>query len=119
MSIQRREDRFSPRPRIEAEVTVEGEASAGCVCKVKELSRSGICLATSDPIAPGRAVHIQLLVTDGPIALIGETIWARPIGRSRFEIGCWYVPDGAEAKDRLEQLLHQQPLDDTPVPRPQ
>ena len=103
--VQRKEDRLSLRPRLEAEVIVEGEASAVGVGKVNNLSSSGICLATSDPIAPGRAIHIQLLVINRPISLVGETIWVLPKGQNRFEIGSWHVPDGPDSKHRLEQLL--------------
>ncbi len=76
-------------------------------CDVKDLSRSGICVVTRDPIAPGRAVHIQLRGPGARIALIGQIVWVRPAGQSRFEIGCWHVPDGAESRERLEQLVRE------------
>ncbi len=107
VSDLRKEDRASPRPRIQAELTVDGEVSGGGPCDVKDLSRSGICVVTRDPIAPGRAVHIQLRGPGARIALIGQIVWVRPAGQSRFEIGCWHVPDGAESRERLEQLVRE------------
>lgn len=105
MSDQRQEDRASLRPPIQAEFTLDGEVGAGSTCEVTNLSRLGIGLAMRDPIAPGRAVHIRLLLTEGLIALLGQTAWVRPHHPSGFEIGCWHAPDGAESRDRLEQLI--------------
>ena len=112
VSHARKEDRASPRPRIQAEFTLDGEVSGSGPCDVGDLSLSGICVVTRDPIAPGRALHILLCAPEGQIALIGQTAWVRPVGQSRFEIGCWHVPDGAESRERLEQLLgeHLTPL---------
>ncbi len=105
MSDKRQEDRASLRPRIQAEITLDGEVGAGSACEVTDLSRSGIRLAMRDPVAPGRAVHVQLLLTEGRIVLLGHTAWSHPFGRSGFEIGCWCAPDGPESRDRLEKLL--------------
>ncbi len=105
MADQRREDRASLRLRIQAEITLDGEVEAAGACEVTDLSRSGIRLEMPDPVSPGRGVYIQLLLPEGPIALLGETAWVNPQGRSGFEIGCWHSPDGPESQDRLEQLL--------------
>ena len=102
---QRKQDRASPRPRIQAEITVEGEGARSALCDVSDLSHSGICVATGDPIAPGREVCIQLWLPEAQITLIGETVWVLPAGPARFEVGCWHVPDGAESQERLEQFL--------------
>ena len=107
MSDQRQEDRASLRPRIQAEISLDGEVGAGSACEVTDLSRSGIRLAVRDPVAPGRGVYIQLLLPEGPTALLGETPWVHPHDPSGFEIGCWHQPDGPESRDRLEQLLKE------------
>ena len=105
MSDQRQEARASLRPRIQAEITLDGEVGAGSACEVTDLSRSGIRLAVRDPVTAGREVYIQLLLPEGPIALLGETAWVHPTGQSGFELGCWHTPDGPESRDRLEKLL--------------
>ena len=84
---------------------VDSEASAAGVYEVKNLSPSGICLRTRDPIEPGRAVYIQLLVPDGAIVLFGRTVWVHPKGHAWFEIGCWHAPSGPDSRLRLKQLL--------------
>ncbi len=104
MSDQRQEGRASLRPRIQAEITLDGEGGAGSASEVTDLSRSGIRLAVPDPVTAGREVYIQLLLPEGPIALLGETAWVHPHDPSGFEIGCWHVPDGPESRDRLEKL---------------
>ena len=107
MSDQRQEDRVSLRPRIQAEITLDGEAGAASACYVTDLSRLGIRLAVRDPVESGRGVYIQLLLPEGPIALLGETAWVHPHDPLGFEIGCWHVPDGPESRDRLEKLLEE------------
>ncbi len=107
MSDQRQEDRASLRPPIQAEFTLDGEVGAGSACEVTDLSRSGIRLVVRDPVTAGRAVYIQLLLPEGPIALLGETAWVRPHDWLGFEIGCWHTPDGPESRDRLEKLLEE------------
>ncbi len=86
---------------------MDGELGAGSACEVSDLSRSGICLVMPDPVAPGREIYIQLLLPEGPIALLGETAWVHPHPRLGFEIGCWQVPDGPESRDRLGKLLEE------------
>ncbi len=102
---QRKQHRASPRPRIQGNIAVEGEGALSAPCEVSDLSHSGIRVTTADPLAPGRAVCIQLRLPEGRITLVGETVWVRPAGLSRFEVGCWHVPDGAESRERLELLL--------------
>ncbi len=111
----RKEDRASPRPRIQAEITVDGETSGAGPCHVKDLSLSGISFTTSDPIGPGRAVCIRLQPPEGQITLTGVTTWVRPTSLSRYEVGCWHAPDGPESRERLVQLLGEHL---TPLPTP-
>ena len=100
-----KEDRARPRPRIQADITMDGGNCAAVPCQVENLSRSGICVVTRDPIMRGRGVYIDLHPPEGLIVLIGETMWVRPVGESRYEVGCWHAPDGAESRERLYELL--------------
>ncbi len=87
---------------------MDGEVGAGSECKVVNLSRSGICLAIRDPVAPGREVYIQLPMAEGPsIALLGQAVWVHPNDGSGFEIGCSHEPDGRVSLDCLEKLLKE------------
>ena len=113
----RRHKRFA----VDVEAVVQAR-SGSFTARTRDLSRSGICLITSQALSGSEWVVIELVLAFGentfsePLRLDARVVWCTPIGSS-FQVGAMFNTLSEENTDFLEMFLRY--LDGSMTPRGQ
>ena len=97
--------------RVAAEVTANQDILQSAT---KNLSESGICLITRQPLREGTQVQISLfLVVDGiedtttpSIEINAQVVWSAPSSESEFLAGCQFIGVAGESEEALKGFLN-------------
>ena len=90
-----------PRIHVDVEVNVCTADGRKLVARTRDLSRSGICVITTDPLASGEKLLIDLILLLGPgsssepLPLRARVVWCTAIAKS-FQVGAMF--DGLSTK---------------------
>jgi len=94
--------RRSPRVTVDVQANVQTVDGRKLIARTRDLSRSGICLITTDALTSGEKLRIELVLLLGsgsssePLALRARVVWCTAIA-SAFQIGA--VFDGLTTKE--------------------
>ncbi len=101
MTASTRELRRYPRVHVDVEANVCAADGRKLVARTRDLSRSGICVITTDPLASGEKLLIDLILLLGPgsasepLPLQARVVWCTAIAKS-FQVGAMF--DGLSTK---------------------
>lgn len=82
------------------------------------LSRGGVFIGTSEPLAPGRRILVELALPDGrPLEAIGRVAWSRRLvtpddPQGRGGVGVEFLGAAADRIRALDDLVDAAPADD-------
>ena len=77
--------------------------------EVRDLSPTGLCLATSTPVAKGKQLHLEFELPSGPVEAVGEVRWSRPGGDGLLELGIRFVRISAASQQTIEEGTQEKP----------
>lgn len=112
--------RRHPRVTINVDATVMASGGRPLGARTRDLSRTGICLITAEPISDAEPLHIQLVLAFGPSAFSeplkveGRVVWCTPIAGS-YQVGVMFEELTEQQEGYLNMFL--QFLDGTLAPR--
>jgi hypothetical protein len=93
--------RRHPRVHVDVEAKVCTADGRQLIARTRDLSRSGICVITTDPLASGEKLLIDLVLLLGPgsasepLPLRARVVWCTAIAKS-FQVGAMF--DGLSTK---------------------
>jgi len=91
-----------PRVHVDVQGNVHTVDGRKLIARTRDLSRSGICIITTDALAPGEKLRIELVLLLGsgsssePLPLRARVVWCTAIGGA-YQIGA--VFDGLTTKE--------------------
>jgi hypothetical protein len=109
MNEPTKETRRHRRFAVDVEAVVHAPSGA-LSARTRDLSRSGICLITSSPMAGNEVVVIELVLAFGnnafsePLHLDARVVWCTPIGEA-FQVGAMFNELSDEGSDFLDMFL--------------
>ena len=101
MAASTGELRRYPRVHVDVQANVCTADGRKLLARTRDLSRSGICVITTEPLASGEKLFIELILLLGPgsasepLPLHARVVWCTSIARS-FQIGAMF--DGLSTK---------------------
>jgi hypothetical protein len=101
MAASNRDLRRFPRVHVDVEAKVSTADGRQLVARTRDLSRSGICVITTDSVASGETLLIELVLLLGPgsssepLPLHARVVWCTAIAKS-FQVGAMF--DGLSTK---------------------
>ncbi len=110
--------RRHPRFTVDVQANVRTN-EAKLPARTRDLSRSGICLITTHPLAPRDELLIDLILLIGPssasepLPLRARVVWCTPISQA-FQIGAMFEKLSKKEQSFLEMFLRY--LDGTILP---
>lgn len=102
--------RRHPRFQVDVQADVHTGAGHRLTARTRDLSRSGICLITSDRLAPGEMLNVELVLLIGshsesePLPLRARVVWCTPIAHE-FQIGAMFEGLSKQQAAFLEMFL--------------
>ena len=102
MAADRRDLRRYPRVHVDVQANVHTVDGRKLIARTRDLSRSGICIITTDALASGEKLRIELVLLLGsgsasePLPLRARVVWCTAIA-SAHQIGA--VFDGLTPKE--------------------
>lgn len=90
--------------RASCQVRLLGAAQTALSGVVKDLSATGLCLATAARLEKGRQLHLELALPTGAVDAVGEVRWAR-----EGELGLRFVRISAAAQAAIAELTREVP----------
>jgi hypothetical protein len=94
---------------VEANLTLTGGRRLGA--RTRDLSRSGICIITGEPLAGGALLDVDLVLAFGgdafsePLSLVARVVWCANLGGS-FQVGAMF-DDLTEQQDGFLEMFLQ------------
>jgi hypothetical protein len=91
-----------PRVTVDVQANVQTVDGRKLIARTRDLSRSGICIVTTDALASGGKLRIELVLLLGsgsssePLALRARVVWCTPIAGA-FQVGAMF--DGLTSKE--------------------
>ena len=75
--------------------------------RIADLSLSGACVETGQPLLPGTQVSIEIVTPTlwDPLVLHGKVVWGRSLGRRRARAGVRFATDDASQLLVLLELI--------------
>jgi hypothetical protein len=113
---QRRDRRYA----VDIEATLGLPDGTKCKGRTRDVSRNGICLITTQAVAAGAIVDIELVLSFGdnsfsePLTLKGRVVWCTALAGS-FQVGCMFE-DVTDQQDQFLEMFLQY-LDGTLSPK--
>ena len=95
MATDRGDLRRFPRVHVDVQANVHTVDGRKLIARTRDLSRSGICIITTDAIASGEKLGIELVLLLGsgsssePLALRARVVWCTAIAGA-FQIGAMF-----------------------------
>jgi hypothetical protein len=103
MSAPGENQRRHPRFHVDVQATVRSADGRLLMARTRDLSRSGICLITTEGLDPGTRLGVELVLLLGPtsssepLPLKARIVWCTAIAGA-FQIGAMFdAPSGHEA----------------------
>ena len=145
MSTSGENQRRHPRFQVDVQATVRTADGRKLLARTRDLSRSGICLITTEALGSGARLGVELVLllgptsTSEPLPLNARVVWCTAIAGA-FQVGAMFdrvsgreaafldmflryldgsiLPAGAEmdSVDDVEELLEAEEESGTPVP---
>jgi len=112
----RKHKRFS----VEVEATVRTSTGIAVQAKTRDVSQTGICLISQEPVPPNDLLNVDLVLAFGdnaysePLALDARVVWCTKIGDA-YQIGAMFEEVSEDQDNFLEMFL--QFLDGTLAPK--
>jgi len=108
-----------PRFHVDVQANVRTVDGRKLIARTRDLSRSGICLVTTEDLGSGANLGIELVLLLGPtsssepLPLRARVVWCTPIGGA-YQIGAMF--DGISAKEAAFLDMFLRYLDGTILP---
>lgn len=108
-----------PRFHVDVQANVRTVDGRKLIARTRDLSRSGICLVTTEDLGSGVNLGIELVLLLGPtsssepLPLRARVVWCTPIGGA-YQIGAMF--DGISAKEAAFLDMFLRYLDGTILP---
>lgn len=110
MNTSRQEARRHPRVTVDVQANVCTSDGRKLPARTRDLSRSGICLITTDGLSPGEILKIDLILLFGQnsasesLPLRARVVWCTAISKA-FQIGATFDTISGKEKSFLEMFL--------------
>ncbi len=110
MNASERELRRHPRVHVDVQANVRTADGRELAARTRDLSRAGICLITSQGVASGEQLIIELVLllgpnsTSEPLPLRARVVWCTAIAKS-FQVGAMFDSPSAKQASFLEMFL--------------
>jgi hypothetical protein len=108
-----------PRFQVDVQANVRTVDGRKLIARTRDLSRSGICLVTTEDLGSGANLGIELVLLLGPtsssepLPLRARVVWCTPIGGA-YQIGAMF--DGISTKEAAFLDMFLRYLDGTILP---
>jgi hypothetical protein len=105
------ESRRHPRYAVDVEANLILTGGRRLGARTRDLSRSGICIITGEPLAGGALVDVDLVLAFGgdafsePLTLVARVVWCANLGGS-FQVGAMF-DDLTEQQDGFLEMFLQ------------
>jgi hypothetical protein len=102
MTSNTKELRHYPRVSVDIQANIHTADGRKLIARTRDLSRSGICIITTDVLGQGESLAIELVLLLGPssssepLPLRARVVWCTPIAGA-FQVGA--VFDGLSSKE--------------------
>jgi PilZ domain len=110
MTLDYEELRRHPRVTVDVEAHVHTSDRRRLSARTRDLSRSGICLVTSEPLAVREQLRVELVLLLGPttssepLTLRARVVWCTAIAGS-FQIGAMFDSPSAKEAAFLDMFM--------------
>ena len=110
MNASERELRRHPRVHVDVQANVRTANGRELAARTRDLSRAGICIITTQGLASGEQLIIELVLllgpnsTSEPLPLRARVVWCTAIAKS-FQVGAMFDNPSAKQASFLEMFL--------------
>jgi PilZ domain len=101
--------RLHPRFNVDVKVAVTSD-SANVAARTRDISRSGLCLVSTQPLARDKEIGIELVLTFGegglsePLHILGRVVWCTALF-GHFQIGIMFIKIDRDQSRNLTMFI--------------
>ncbi len=111
MTVKPQDARRARRFSVDVETAIVVDGQPNIPARARDLSRTGICLISGQPVDRGKSVGLKLVLAfsndavSEPLTLEARVVWCTSIAES-FQIGAMFEEVSEEQDSFLEMFLH-------------